>query len=131
MHSSSNRSDLTENFKITTHQSHFYNWTGTSGMHVHRLARNQPFFHFSSWVWCPRISGVGWVGYSDPGILAIAKKPTPYYKREEVSYASRLRFQDILSFITGCNPGIKLVHIFRIQLGGGLYYWFLYFVLPN
>ncbi len=33
----------------------------------------------------------------------------------------RLRFQDILSFITECNPGIKLVHIFRIQLGGGLF----------
>ncbi len=71
------------------------------------------------------------MGYSDPGILAIAKKPTPYYKGEEVSYISRLRFQDILSFITGCNPGIKLVHIFRIQLKGGLFYWFLCFVFPS
>ncbi len=71
------------------------------------------------------------MGYSDPGILAIAKKPTPYYKGEEVSYASRLRLQDILSFITECNPGIKLVHIFRIQLGGGLFYWFNLWVQLN
>ncbi len=48
---------------------------------------------------CAKPARVSWVGYSDPGILAIAKKPTPYYKGEKVSYESRLRFQDIISFI--------------------------------
>ncbi len=111
---------------------HFHNWTGTSGIHAHWWSCDIISLHkinyssiFSSSVWCLRIGGVGgWVGYSDPGILVVAKKPTPYYKGGDVSYASRLRFQDILSFITGCNPGIKLVHIFRIQsiLNSHIYY---------